>query len=123
MTETSTAKTVISAAVTLLGEIGFGPPPVKPIRSTINDVAVWPAMEATEKSATPIIGTMWDCTATKEPPSIPANSRQRGISRFTYVVFNLFNPSLIFGLKTAANATTIKPDENEIRAACAPLSN
>ena len=56
-TETSTAKTVISAAVILLGEIGFGPPPVKPIRSTINEVAVCPAMEATEKSATPIIGT------------------------------------------------------------------
>ena len=56
-TETSTAKTVIKAAVTLLDEIGFGPPPVKPIRSTINDVAVWPAIEATEKSATPITGT------------------------------------------------------------------
>jgi hypothetical protein len=46
--EIKTAKTVINAAVTRRLEINFLPPPVSPIRSTINDIAVWPAIEATE---------------------------------------------------------------------------
>ena len=47
-TETRTANMVTSAALTLRTESDFGPPPVNPIRSTISEVAVWPAMEATE---------------------------------------------------------------------------
>ena len=47
-TETKTAKTVKKAANTRLTEISFLPPPVKPIRSTTNDIAVWPAIDATE---------------------------------------------------------------------------
>ena len=35
----------------------------------------------------------------------------------------VFNAKIRFGLKTVTNTTTIKPDENEISAACAPLSN
>ena len=47
-TEMNTAKTVIKAAVTRRFEINFLPPPVSPIRSTTKDVAVCPAIEATE---------------------------------------------------------------------------
>ena len=47
-TDTKTAKTVKIAASTRRGEISFLPPPVKPMRSTINDIAVCPAIDATE---------------------------------------------------------------------------
>ena len=47
-TDTRTATTVSAAAITRRGEISFFPPPVKPIRSTTNDIAVWPAIDATE---------------------------------------------------------------------------
>lgn len=46
-TETKTAKTVTPAAVTRLAVMCFFPPPVKPMRSTISDAAVCPAIEAT----------------------------------------------------------------------------
>jgi hypothetical protein len=58
-TETNTARTVKKAANTRLGDINFLPPPVRPIRSTISDIAVCPAIDATEKIATPISGTIW----------------------------------------------------------------
>ena len=39
-TETKTARTVKTAAATRRLEISFLPPPVRPIRSTISDIAV-----------------------------------------------------------------------------------
>ena len=47
-TETRTANTVKAAAAIRRFEINFLPPPVKPIRSTYRDIAVCPAIEATE---------------------------------------------------------------------------
>ena len=58
LTEIRTANTVTPAAVNLLIVIGFLPPPVKPMRSTIREAAVCPAIDATEYIATPIIGTI-----------------------------------------------------------------
>ena len=47
-TDTKTANTVSTAAATRRAEISFLPPPVKPMRSTTNDIAVCPAIDATE---------------------------------------------------------------------------
>ena len=43
-----TASTVTKAAAIRRGVIAFFPPPVKPMRSTMSEVAPCPAMEATE---------------------------------------------------------------------------
>ena len=47
-TEINTATTVIIADAMRRFEINFLPPPVNPIRSTIKDIAVCPAIDATE---------------------------------------------------------------------------
>ena len=47
-TEMKTAKTVKKAAAIRRGVMCFFPPPVSPMRSTIREAAVWPAIEATE---------------------------------------------------------------------------
>ena len=47
-TETRTASTVTTAAAMRRWLIGFLPPPVNPMRSTIRDVAPCPAIDATE---------------------------------------------------------------------------
>ena len=47
-TEIKTANTVTKAAVTRRGVICFFPPPVNPMRSTTNEIALWPAIAATE---------------------------------------------------------------------------
>ena len=38
-------------------------------------------------------------------------------------IVTVFNPKIRFGLKSVTSAKTIKPEENETSAACAPLSN
>ena len=56
-TEMKTATTVKRAAPTLRQVMIFLPPPVIPRRSTPNEAAVWPAIDATDYSATPMSGT------------------------------------------------------------------
>ena len=55
--ETPTAKTVITAAITRLLLINVLAPPLSGNLSTQSEMPVWPARDATVKSATPAIGT------------------------------------------------------------------
>ena len=92
------------------------------MRSTINDIAVWPAIEATEKIATPIKGTIWVWIAIKLPPRDPANSFHRAIFFCEIAVRRFLIPALIFELNSVIVKMMIKPEPNEITAACKPLS-
>ena len=71
------------------------------MRSTINDVAVWPAIEATEYTATPMSGTTLVWMATNDPPSAPANNLQRGISPLWTAIRKRVIPALTEGLTKA----------------------
>ena len=110
------------AAPTRRGEISFGPPAVSPMRSTMSEVAVWPAIDATEYTATPMRGTTLVCIATNEPPSAPANNRQRGISPFLTALRSRDKPAFTAGLKSAYKVMKKSPEENETSAACGALS-
>ena len=77
--ETPTANTVITAAITRCLVINVFAPPLNANLSTQSEIPVWPARDATVKSATPAIGTTYVCIATNEAPNAPAAKVQGGI--------------------------------------------
>ncbi|CAB4922133.1 unannotated protein [freshwater metagenome] len=103
--------------------IAFLPPPVSPMRSMSKEAPAWPAIDATEKIATPKIGTALVWTATKVAPSAPANSLQIGMRRCFTASRILDAPSFIPGIKSEMRKIAINPEPKENNAASKPLFN
>ena len=64
-----------------------------------------------------MMGTMFVWIATKDPPSIPAKSRQRGIAPLRAALRKVRIPLLIRGENIATTLMMRSPEENEMRAA------
>ena len=61
--------------------------------------------------------------ATNNPPREPAKSFHRAIFFCCTASRRFLNPVFSLGLKTVTSEMIIRPEPNEIRAACNPLSN
>ena len=121
--DTTTANIVITAAIIRRLVIALFAPPDKPTLSTNNEIAVWPARDATVNKATPAIGTTWVCMATNEAPRTPAPKRHLG-KDFCLTALKINpKPFLVLRWDKTINETKIKPDPKETIAASSESPN